>query len=116
MSYKKIKTPVGELTLIANDTHLMAVLWGNEDESRVKIILGEEQNNHPILCETEKQLREYFASERKSFELPLQFIGTDFQKKVWNELLKIPFGETRTYLQIAQQLGDKKCHSCCGSG
>ena len=114
MSYKKIKTPVGELTLIANDTHLMAVLWGNEDESRVKIILGEEQNNHPILCETEKQLREYFACERKSFELPLQFIGTDFQKKVWNELLKIPFGETRTYLQIAQQLGDKNATRAVG--
>jgi len=55
-----------------------------------------------------KQLREYFKRERREFELPLDIIGTDFQKRVWNELLKIPYGKTITYNQLAINLGDKK--------
>jgi methylated-DNA-[protein]-cysteine S-methyltransferase len=55
-----------------------------------------------------KQLKEYFKRKRREFELPLEIIGTDFQKKVWKELLKIPYGETITYNQLALNLGDKK--------
>jgi len=55
-----------------------------------------------------KQLKEYFKRKRREFELPLDIIGTDFQKRVWNELLKIPYGETITYNQLALNLGDKK--------
>ena len=54
------------------------------------------------------QLKEYFKRKRREFELPLDIIGTDFQKRVWNELLKIPYGKTITYNQLALNLGDKK--------
>ena len=52
-----------------------------------------------------RQLEEYFAGKRKAFELKLHFAGTEFQRKVWNALLTIPFGETRSYGQIAAQIG-----------
>lgn len=54
-----------------------------------------------------KQLKEYFNRERKEFDLPLEILGTDFQKKVWGELTKIPYGETITYGELANRLGDK---------
>jgi methylated-DNA-[protein]-cysteine S-methyltransferase len=54
------------------------------------------------------QLKEYFKRDRREFNLSLDIIGTDFQKKVWEELLKIPYGETITYNQLAINLGDKK--------
>lgn len=58
--------------------------------------------------ELEKQLREYMRGERKSFSIPLNPNGTQFQKKVWNELLKIPYGEVRTYGEIAEAVGCTK--------
>ena len=64
-----------------------------------------ETPDHPVLVETERQLGEYFAGERRTFDVPLSFAGTDFQKRVWAALLAIPFGETRSYGEIADQLG-----------
>ena len=54
------------------------------------------------------QLDEYFSGERKNFELPIRQDGTDFQQKVWNELMQIPYGKTISYLQLAQRLGNVK--------
>jgi methylated-DNA-[protein]-cysteine S-methyltransferase len=53
------------------------------------------------------QLREYFNRKRKEFQLPLEIIGTDFQRKVWNELTNIPYGETISYGELANRMGDK---------
>ena len=64
-----------------------------------------EAPDNPVLLKTARQLEEYFAGTRNCFELELDFVGTDFQKQVWAALLTIPFGETRTYSQIAQQIG-----------
>lgn len=114
-AYKIIASPVGDLTLIASDKGLMAVLWENEDPARVKIDAGENKNDHALLCVTEKQLREYFSGERKQFELPLDFYGTDFQQQVWHALLTIPYGETRSYLQIAQQINNEKSVRAVGA-
>lgn len=61
----------------------------------------------PKLIIAFSQVREYFNRERKEFELPLEIIGTDFQKKVWNELTKIPYGETISYGELANRMGDK---------
>jgi methylated-DNA-[protein]-cysteine S-methyltransferase len=61
--------------------------------------------DHPVLTAAEAQLREYFAGERRTFDLLLDFQGTDFQRSVWHALLGIPFGETRSYGAIAQALG-----------
>lgn len=104
--YKKIPSPVGELTLIADDKNLLAVLWQHEKKGRVNISLGGEDNAHPVLCEAERQMQEYFIGQRKVFHLPLSFVGTEFQQKVWHILLTIPYGETRTYLEIAKQIGN----------
>jgi methylated-DNA-[protein]-cysteine S-methyltransferase len=67
-------------------------------------IVGEDAG-HPLLVEAERQLGEYFAGTRSRFDLKLDFNGTDFQKLVWNALLTIPFGQTRSYRQIARQIG-----------
>lgn len=102
---RKMPSPVGELTLVASDTGLAAILW--EDDEPARVPLGEpiEHADHPVLLETERQLTDYFAGRRIRFDLPLAFTGTDFQKAVWAELLVIPFGETRSYGEIARRLG-----------
>lgn len=103
--FKTMQSPVGELKLVASDNGLCAVLWENDDPARVKLGEMMEDANHPVLVEAEKQLQEYFAGSRTAFALKLDFAGTEFQQKVWNALLTIPFGETRSYAQIAQQIG-----------
>jgi len=102
---KTIPSPVGHLTLVASDAGLAAVLWENDSPRRVPLTITGEDPKHPVLREAERQLKDYFAGKRTSFDLPLDFHGTDFQKRVWKALLKIPFGETRSYGQIAHALG-----------
>lgn len=113
--YKKIQTPVGQLTLVANDHALIAVLWENDDPNRVKLSELNQNLDHSILNETEKQLIEYFAGHRIHFNLPLEFHGTVFQKTVWSALLNIPFGETRTYKEIAESIGNVKAVRAVGA-
>jgi len=99
-------SPVGQLKLVANGERLAAILWENDKPNRVR--LGElvEANDRPVLIEAERQLNEYFAGARHAFDLPLAFQGTDFQKQVWAALLTIPFGQTRSYAEIARQIGN----------
>ncbi|QIB04971.1 methylated-DNA-[protein]-cysteine S-methyltransferase [Pseudomonas sp. 43mfcvi1.1] len=103
--YKTIPSPVGQLILVARETRLAAILWENERLNRVRLGPLEEDIQHPVLKETERQLLEYFAGQRRRFELELDFAGTDFQIRVWQALLSIPFGETRSYRDIAIQIG-----------
>ncbi|AXP01468.1 methylated-DNA--[protein]-cysteine S-methyltransferase [Pseudomonas sp. FP2300] len=103
--YKTIPSPVGQLILVARETRLAAILWENERLNRVRLGPLEEDIQHPVLKETERQLLEYFAGQRRRFELELDFVGTDFQIRVWQALLSIPFGETRSYRDIAIQIG-----------
>ena len=103
--YKKVDSPVGRLTLVASDQGLAAILWENDPPRRVRLNIQAEDTAHPVLVEAERQLREYFAGQRTAFALPLDVTGTPFQKKVWSALLTIPFGETRSYGEIARQVG-----------
>ncbi len=98
-------SPVGTLTLVATDRGLAAILWEHDRPHRVRVTVGREEPGHPVLTEVRRQLTEYFAGERKTFTLPLDPSGTAFQRQVWNALLTIPFGETRSYGQIAAQIG-----------
>lgn len=87
--------------------------WEGEYLSELKYFRNNETGNdcEPMDArekELEKQLREYMDGERKSFSIPLKPNGTQFQKKVWNELLKIPYGEVRTYGEIAKAVGCPK--------
>lgn len=105
LCYKLTSSPLGTLKLIASDNGLAAILWPNDNPKRVRLGATTENARHSILLETERQLREYFDGTRTHFTVPLDLIGTEFQKKVWSALLTIPCGETRTYAQLAKQIG-----------
>ncbi len=113
--YKIIESPVGKLKLVGSDAGLRAILWEDEDGSRIKLGECMEDDQLPVLVATEKQLAEYFAGNRQVFDIPLDFVGTDFQKKVWTALLDIPFGTTQTYSQLAIRLGDIKAVRAVGA-
>ena len=103
-----IATPVGVLKLIATEKGLAAVLWENDDATRVTLSEGIRFDEHPVLVETTIQLQEYFAKKRKVFDLPLDFIGTAFQQQIWQQLLKIPYGEARSYGDLAREIANEK--------
>lgn len=104
-AHKLIHTPIGTLKLVADDAHLLAVLWPNDNPRRVSFAMGsQESNTNSVLLEAEKQLSEYFQEKRNAFSIPLRLVGTEFQRAVWSALNQIPFGETRSYGQIAAQV------------
>ena len=74
-------------------------------QSHITGIVDWERDADPILVDAVLQIREYFTGRRRQFELPLDLRGTPFQQKVWSALLEIPFGETRTYAQVARAVG-----------
>lgn len=113
--YKIMKSPVGELTLIASFKGLSTILWEDDGIERVKVKKEIKDLNHPILLNAEKQLKEYFAGKRKIFSIDLDLQGTPFQKKVWQQLLAIPFGETRSYGELAKQIKNPKASRAVGA-
>jgi len=115
LSYCYMASPVGQLKLVANEQALVAILWDNENPKRVRLAELIEDVSHPILLNTQQQLIEYFSGQRKVFDILLDFEGTDFQKQVWSALLTIPYGESRSYKQIAQQLGNEKAVRAVGA-
>jgi methylated-DNA-[protein]-cysteine S-methyltransferase len=113
--YKFIDSPLGQLKLVASEKGLAAVLWENDDPRRVRLGPLVEDSDNRLLKEAEKQLNAYFKGELKKFTVPLDFKGTDFQKSVWTALLTIPFGETRSYAQIARQIGKPEASRAVGA-
>lgn len=114
-AFTLMQSPVGTLTLVARGNSLAAVLWEQERENRVRLGALHRNDTHPTLKETARQLGEYFAGQRQRFELPLDFFGTDFQRQVWAALLTIPFGETRSYSEIARQIGNPSAVRAVGA-
>jgi len=115
LARKKIESPVGELEIFASDQGLVALLWENDRPGRVRLGESVRDEQHPILLATERQLGEYFAGKRESFSVPLDMQGTRFQKDVWEALLAIPFGETRSYAQLAAQIGNPAATRAVGA-
>jgi methylated-DNA-[protein]-cysteine S-methyltransferase len=113
--YKMVASQVGDLKLVASEKGLVAVLWPNDNPARVKLLAPTENTEHPMLVEAARQLNEYFAGERRTFTVALDPQGTAFQKRVWDALLTIPFGETRSYAQIAQQIGEPTAYRAVGA-
>ncbi|RYZ51774.1 MAG: methylated-DNA--[protein]-cysteine S-methyltransferase [Proteobacteria bacterium] len=113
--FKQMQSPVGELTLIASDIGLAAILWENDDPMRVRLSPLAKAESNPHLDAAIKQLEEYFTGKRKSFDLKLDFKGTDFQKEVWEILLRIPYGETTTYGAIAKEIKRPKASRAVGA-
>lgn len=106
LAFKFISSPLGTLKLVGSEIGLVAVLWGQDDKGRVRLPELIEEPSHPVLLHAETELTQYFAGTRQTFSVPLELRGTTFQKQVWNALLQIPFGETRSYGQLAEQLGN----------
>jgi len=98
MTYEflKLSSPIGDLHLIANQTHLISVIF-ETNPSQLKKYEAIESKKNPILLKASKQLNEYFQGKRKTFDLPIELKGTDFQKSVWTSLANIPYGKTNTY-------------------
>ena len=115
LSYKEINSPVGKLKIVASAKHLVAVEWEVEPGNRKRDNPAKFDPRHPILCETERQLGEYFAGKRTQFDLPLEARGSEFEKKVWRALEKIPYGKTRSYLDLARAIGSPKACRAVGA-
>jgi methylated-DNA-[protein]-cysteine S-methyltransferase len=115
LAHKMMESPIGKLKLVASDGGLVAILWEKDNPRRVRLSDLVANNQHPVLVETERQLGEYFAGKRKTFSIALDLRGTRFQKDVWEALLAIPFGETRSYGQLAKQLGNPRATRAVGA-
>ena len=115
LTYKMIDSPVGKLKLVANDKALVAVLWENDNPTRVRLSELVEKHAHPILMKAEQQLNEYFAGTREDFSIALDMAGTPFQRSVWEVLLGIPFGQTKTCLDLARNLGNPQATRAVGA-
>ena len=101
------ETPVGKLCIGEEDGVIVRTTWS---KIPTEYVLEETE----LILQCKMQLDEYFRGERKTFDLPLAPKGTDFQKKVWNALKEIPYGETRTYGEIAAAVGNPKAARAVG--
>ena len=115
INIQHFNTSYGELVLGSHNDQLCLCDWHHRKkrdavDSRLKKGLKAEfvERDDGVLMEARKQLQEYFNRTRKEFDLPLVLVGSLFQKKVWNQLLKVPFGRTWSYLQLAENIGDTK--------
>ena len=106
-----IKSPIGIVEIKAIDNALVQVKILSDNY----LINVTELKDSFIIEETKKQLQEYFNGKRKVFDLELAPIGTDFQQKVWKEVLQIPFGDTKTYGQLAENIGAKELSRAVGN-
>ncbi len=105
-----LETPLGTLRLTASQAGICAIQFLDDAPPA-----SPEEPLPPVLAVCAQQLREYFAGQRRSFEVPLDLRGTPFQRRVWELLQHIPFGETRTYLDLALALGDVKAVRAVGA-
>lgn len=111
--YRYYSSPIGELLIAGNDEGLHLIGF---PEGKGKVLPSDEWVKDPhCLPEVEAQLKEYFAGERKVFDLRLCPHGTEFQLQVLNALLQIPYGSTCSYVEIAQEIGRPKAVRAVGS-
>ncbi len=97
MPQLSLLTPLGDLTVSEEDGAIVALDWGR----------GRDQDATPLLLRAREQLQDYFDGKRMDFDLPVNPHGTEFRRKVWAALCRIPAGETRSYIDIARDIGCK---------
>ncbi|ASW44139.1 methylated-DNA--[protein]-cysteine S-methyltransferase [Clostridium isatidis] len=102
------ETVIGEITIIDNGEAIIELDFGNNLNKDIEIKETE------LIKKAKKQLDEYFNGERKEFNLPLELKGTEFQRKVWKALINIPYGRTKTYKEIAIEVGNEKACRAVG--
>jgi methylated-DNA-[protein]-cysteine S-methyltransferase len=109
MFYASYETPIRMIHLYADGSHLIGVFFEQQNKFKNSI-----QTNH-IIQKTVIQLDEYFAKQRTTFDIPLKITGTKFQEKVWGALLKIPFGEKKSYIELAGMISHPNAARAVGS-
>lgn len=97
-----MQSPIGVIEIVGNSEGVSSILFKDDDSLAISENIPKELND------VVTQLQEYFEGKRSTFNMKISPKGTDFQKRVWNELLNIPFGKTLNYQQIANKLGDPK--------
>ena len=105
--YNTYKTAIGNISIGENNHHIVMIKFKEDVGSAVK-------KETPLIKETIKQLSQYFEGKRNQFDLPLQMNGTDFQRKVWNALLRIPYGQVWSYKRLAEEVGNPKACRAVG--
>ena len=107
-----MSSPVGKLTLVASKNGLVAIDVRNNAK---QVVTAKDASAQSILLKTKKQLEQYFAGKRTSFDVALDLVGTEFQVKAWRALCRIPFGKTITYGQQASNIKKPKAFRAVGS-
>ena len=120
-----LATPIGQLRIVANDQGVCEIRFVETAESpnlevKKRTIVNHSavpqlKTTHPILTRCKQQLAEYFLGQRETFDLPLAPTGSEFQQNVWQQLCHVGFGETRSYADIAEQVGRPKAVRAVGS-
>lgn len=110
-------SPLGLLTAVENDAGLQAVYMAEHKRRPAWETLGDavEASGSPVMAQTAAELGEYFAGTRQEFSIPLAPCGSPFQQRVWAALCTIPYGEVRSYAELAALLGDRSMAQAVGS-
>lgn len=110
----QIQSPIGHLYLVASEKGLRGIFW-NKQNIRILKTLDQKQPVQKILHTAAVQLASYFSGQRKDFDIPLDLEGTTFQRKVWGQLSKIPYGKTVSYSDVARKIKNPKAVRAVGS-
>lgn len=115
MKYKiMVDTPIGKVEIVEEDNFIISTSFVEENIVRKDKMDKIEAKETDLIKKAKKQLGEYFKGKRKKFDLPLNPIGTEFMKQVWQALREIPYGETRSYFDIAERIGNPKAVRAVG--
>jgi len=113
LRWTTMASPIGTLLLMGTREHLTGLYMERHDPAPSAAVQSGVRDDRPF-SQVKRQLEEYFAGTRTSFDLPIQPEGTEFQRRVWNALLEIPYGTTISYLELARRIGDEKAARAVG--
>ena len=115
-SYITLKTQqLGELVLTANETHLTGIYFAGRTHVPAALKEWKRDPEHPVLKKAARELEDFLAGKRKDFTVPIHAEGTEFQRKVWQQLARIPFGKTITYGELARRAGRPEAIRAAGA-
>ena len=111
---KYVDFKLGKIGIVEENGKIVKIVIINKNDENNKNVDDFIEKDTKLLVKAKNELEEYFEGKRKEFDLPLNQEGTEFQKKVWNALSKIPYGEKRTYKEIAKMIGNEKASRAVG--
>lgn len=113
--FERWESPIGSLVIAADETALLALAF-DANWPRIRTTLGDmQEGGNALTQQTITQLQEYFTGNRQGFDLPVRLYGSEFQRKVWQALQEIPYGETRSYSEQAQAIGQPNAVRAIGT-